>query len=151
MRKKVHMDKKTIELVASKISDMTIPYLNEYPNKIIGIYLSPYRIGKKENIEIVIVKDTEEKLPILKPKCTVSNIRIYLNICDISNYTLQDSWYVDYKYIKDLKNGRIIYDPKNELLNKKSNLPKRKQVTFFNNSSELPKGVAREVKIKLKN
>jgi len=135
-------------LMIEKITNMSIPYLEEYKDKVVGIYLSPYKFDENKHIEIVVVNDKEE-LPILAQETSVKNTRIYLSVCDISNYTLKETMFPDYKYIKDLKSGFIIYDPNNELKSKQNQLNKSENIKYFFNRDVLATKIIEEVKTKL--
>jgi len=135
-------------LLVSKISNISISYLQEYGDKVTGIYLSPYKVGKKKHIEIVIVKDNEE-LPVLEQENNVKNNRIYSSVCDISDYTLKESWYPDYKYMKDLKGAEIIYDPHKKLAIKQNQLNKSENIKCFSNRDELDSEIVDKVKTKI--
>lgn len=140
---------KTTSLLVNKISNMSIPYLEEYSDRVVGIYLSPYKVGKNRHIEIVVVKNNAEEIPVLEPETTVKNTRIYLSVCDISNYTLKETWYTDYKYVKDLKSGHIVYDPKKKLQAKQNKLSKSGNIPWFSNRDEIDNEIVSEVKTKL--
>lgn len=140
---------KTITSLVNKISNMSIPYLEEHADKITGIYLSPYKVGKNRHIEIVVVKNNTEELPILEPETMVKNTRIYLSVNDISNYTLKETWYTDYKYVKDLKSGYIVYDPKKKLQAKQNKLRQSASIPHFSNKDKLDNEIVSEVKTKL--
>lgn len=139
---------KIASLIAGKITNMSIPYLEEYSDKVTGIYLSSYKFGESKHIQIVVVKDKEE-LPILAQETSIKNTRIYLSICDISDYTLKQSIFPDYKYVKDLKSGYIIYDPKNKLKSKQNQLNKKEDINCFSNRDVLDTKMIDEVKTKI--
>lgn len=138
---------KIMSLIGERIINMSIPYIEEYNDKVTGIYLSPYKYGKSRHIQIVVVKDKEE-LPMLAQETSVKNTRIYLSINDISDYTIKKTLFTDYKYVKDLKSGYIIYDPQDKLDSRQNELNKT-DIKCFSNRDELDTKMIDEVKTKL--
>ena len=139
---------KTTTLLTNKITNMSIPYLEEHSDKVTGIYLSPYKVGNNKHIEIVVVKE-KEGLPMLEQEANINNIRIHISINDINNYSLKESVNQNYRCIKDLKGGYIVYDPKKKLKSRQNKSNKDESITIFSNRDELDVQIVDEVKTKL--
>lgn len=144
------MNKTTTEkMISTAISNLCIPILRKYSDKILGIYLSPYSIGGKQKIDVVITKSNNDELNIDKKKTNVNQLEIFISEESIDNYKKSPKTDYEYKLSKDLKTGIIIYDPNNKLSNKKNNINTNSEITPFYNTFELPNSLTTIVKSKV--
>lgn len=133
-------------IVANSISRLTIPYLEKYGDRIIGVYLCPYSIGGTQRIEIVVVHDGNKEIPILKNSVLVNELRIYVNTNNRTGYKGKVDSDEKMKLAKELKSSSIIYDPKSILANRMRMLENRQDISAFYNSFEMPNEVVKGAK-----
>lgn len=131
--------------VSTTISRLIIPYLNNYQEKIQSIYLSPYRLGEKEKIEIVII-ETSKGIELLEKPKQLENLYIYVNINTLENYTLDRNDPVRCRLDKEVKASYIVYDRKGKLEAKRKKLLNNPEITPFYNSIELSDETVKHVK-----
>lgn len=134
--------KKNKQQIPNAISNLVIPYLDKYKDQIVGIYLSPYKLGDKTKIEVDIISKQSNKIKIDENlnKAT-NNLTIYVKINDYDDYKKSQITCLRKKLDKDLKGGYIIYDPEGILKSKQKRLKKQDSVIPFINSSELEESV----------
>lgn len=137
------------ELVANAISNLCIPYLKKCGEEIAGIYLSPFTLGDKQKIEVVITYKGETEPTINKKAVNVNDLQIFTSTKGICKYNKGENGSQDFKLSKDLKNGAIIYDPKEMLTRRKSGINKNSDITPFTNAAEFPDSIKKMIKTRL--
>lgn len=148
MKKKAKKDNNT-ELIATAISSLCIPCLRKYEEEITGIYLSPYTVGGKQKIEVVITHRSSEELDIIKKTTRINELQVYALTQNLDKYQKEPRNEEEYKLSKDLKNGIIIYDPKRMLKNRKASISQNEEITSFYNTIELPDSLRVATKTKV--
>ena len=106
------------EEIIKSVSKLCVKYIRKYNKQILGIYLSPYRVGGMQRIEVVIVdnnKDPKNNITLSKRETQINDLKILFNTQSTNNYKRKTSAY-NYKLLRDLNYGSIIYDTNNELL-----------------------------------
>ena len=148
MKKRKQTNSNT-ELVATAISNLCIPYLRKYKDKIIGIYLSPYTVGGKQKIEVVITQKGNESFEVSKKTTKINELQIFMAITSINNYKSSPKTNEEYRLSKDLKTGIIIYDTKETLKSRQNGINKNESIAPFYNTIELPDNLRIAVKNKV--
>ena len=137
------------ELVAIAISNLCIPNLKKYEQEIVGIYLSPFTVGGKQKIEVVITYNSAEELELVKKSTSINELQIFMTVKNICRYNSNPNNQEEFKLLQDLKNGIIIYDPNETLMHKKTSINKNPDITPFSNVIELPDSLRKTVKAKV--
>ena len=145
MRKK----KQVKEIVSDSISRLTIPYIEKYGNKILGVYLCPYQIGGLQRIEVVILHNTRKEIPVIKNQILVNELKIQVSIKPIDEYRGSINSEKKEKIARELKSSAVIYDPKKFLNKKITLLQQNEKIPKFYNSFELPNEVVKITKRKV--
>ncbi len=128
------------EEIIKSVSKLCVKYIQKYNNQILGIYLSPYRVGGMQRIEVVIVdnnKDPKNNITLSKRETQINDLKILFNTQSTNNYKRKTSAY-NYKLLRDLNYGSIIYDTNNELLKIKNTAINDEQLIEPINSYQLP-------------
>lgn len=128
------------EEIIKSVSKLCVKYIRKYNKQILGIYLSPYRVGGMQRIEVVIVdnnKDPKNNITLSKRETQINDLKILFNTQSTNNYKRKTSAY-NYKLLRDLNYGSIIYDTNNELLKIKSTAINDEQLIEPINSYQLP-------------
>lgn len=128
------------EEIIKSVSKLCVKYIQKYNNQILGIYLSPYRVGGMQRIEVVIVdnnKDSKNNITLSKRETQINNLKILFNTQSANNYKRKTTAY-NYKLLRDLNYGNIIYDTNNELLKIKNTAINDEQLIEPINSYQLP-------------
>lgn len=136
------------EDLIKSVSKLCVQYIDKYQDQVLGIYLSPYRVGGKQRIEVVIVDNAaNEKKPIeLNEKETnINDLKIVFNTNPVNFYKKRASSY-NYKLLRDLNYGSIVYDTKGKLSLIKSTAHNDENIVKPFNSYELPAGVPKLLK-----
>lgn len=128
------------EEIIKSVSKLCVKYIRKYNKQILGIYLSPYRVGGMQRIEVVIVdnnKDPKNNITLSKRETQINDLKILFNTQSTNNYKRKTSTY-NYKLLRDLNYGSIIYDTNNELLKIKNTAINDEQLIEPINSYQLP-------------
>lgn len=128
------------EEIIKSVSKLCVKYIRKYNKQILGIYLSPYRVGGMQRIEVVIVdnnKDPKNNITLSKRETQINDLKILFNTQSTNNYKRKTSAY-NYKLLRDLNYGSIIYDTNNELLKIKNTAINDEQLIEPINSYQLP-------------
>ena len=128
------------EEIIKSVIKLCVKYIRKYNKQILGIYLSPYRVGGMQRIEVVIVdnnKDPKNNITLSKRETQINDLKILFNTQSTNNYKRKTSAY-NYKLLRDLNYGSIIYDTNNELLKIKNTAINDEQLIEPINSYQLP-------------
>lgn len=135
--------------IANAISNLCIPILQQYSDRISGIYLSPFSIGENQKIQIVVAKANDSELGI-KKQTVVNQLQIFVSEENVQEYKVNPKTNSEYKLAKDLKTGIILYDDHGKLSIKKGMLNKNSEIVPFYNTFELSDSLEKMVKTKIR-
>ncbi len=145
MRKK----KPVKEIVSDSISKLTIPYIEKYGNRILGVYLCPYQIGGLQRIEVVILYNNQEEIPVIRNQVLINEMKIQVSTKPICYYRGSINYEKKEKAARELKSSAVIYDPKRILHSRITFLQQNENISKFYNSFELPNEVVKITKRKV--
>lgn len=137
------------QMVSNSISRLTAPYIEQYGDKILGVYLCPYQIGGLQRIEVVILHNHKEEIPVIKNQISINELKIQISTKPILYYEGSIDCEKKEKAAQDLKSSVIVYDPRNRLVRKQASLERNEEVPKFYNSFELPNEVVKSTKSKV--
>lgn len=135
--------------IADAISNLCIPILKQYSDKIAGIYLSPFSIGENKKIQIVVVKNDYSEL-IIEKKTDIDKLHIFISEEIVQEYKVRPKTNSEYKLAKDLKTAVILYDVRGKLAIKKGMLNMNSEIVPFYNTFELSDSIKTMVKTKIR-
>ena len=128
------------KLISHSIYNLVIPYLEEEPKRIMGIYLHKYQISNKKIIEVIILENYLKSNKDSIASSKVDETEIYLSLKYICNYK------TDLKLQKELVFGDIIHDENNKLSNKKIKYAKNSEIRPFYNQARISASIVEESK-----
>ena len=141
--------KSVTDVVANSISRLASPYIEKYDKKILGIYLCPYQIGGIQRIDVVVLHNNNEEIPVIKKQVLINELRIQVSTKSITNYQGSIDCNRKKEAARDLKSSVVVYDPRNILVKKLESLQNNDEVPKFYNSFELPNEVIKRTKSKV--
>ena len=137
--------------IINSISKLCIQCIDKYREEVNGIYLSPYRIGGKQRIEVVVInnsKNESESIKLGKKETKINDLKILFNTYSADCYKSKTSTY-NYKLLRDLNYGSIIYDPNGKLSLYKKSASNDENIIPAVNRYELPAELTRVLKRKI--
>lgn len=137
--------------IINSISKLCIQCIDKYREEVNGIYLSPYRIAGKQRIEVVVInnsKNESESIKLGKKEIKINDLKILFNTYSAGCYKSKTSTY-NYKLLRDLNYGSIIYDPNGQLGLYKKSASNDENIIPAVNSYELPAELTRVLKRKI--